>query len=184
MITDRLRKIEAIPSYVKIDKIKEYKEELESKRKENKLLDGVIKGHFNLVEEYKRLSEHHKGLNQYIPHINIQETQPTLIELEDLVGYIGSDNYANVICNTAGGGLAGAYMAGVSSIGFEMVQGQPTRRKALQAIFIMGLMGSFAGGIIGTTNSVLKYKKFKKTENNALFLQNIIDQVYRKHTKK
>ena len=119
ILIHELREIERIPNKVNVDKLAEYRRVLEDWRG-NDLVDRVIEGETNLVEEYdRRMGVVVDNGRLFYPNRISDGKKADIEELKPIVGCPLNLNLSNLIYNPVSFGLIGGVIGGAVIYGVQ-----------------------------------------------------------------
>lgn len=177
-VVDRLKAIEKIPSYVKIDKKAAYREVFEIEREKNDLLDRVIREDINLLQEYEAfVKEFARGRNYYPHYHSSEEYRKRFDDLVSILGYFGIGDGSNLIANPILIGGVGTVASGIGAIsGQRSVKKshEINRREFLRNLLPGALLAIGVGNASSFVKLVCRYVGIE----NASYVQTKIREVY------
>ena len=178
-LVGRIRHIEGINEFIEVNKEKEMKEQFESWRGYNTIVNKVMQGKTTFLNEYNQKLEEYNSLKLLIPYSLPEGFEKNISDLENCIENSGlNDRILNkLFCNPVGGGGSGLVIGAAFA---KTVIKQKMGRRAFLKDFLK--MASLIGGIgtgVGTLVSLTSFKQLHELEQNAIYLDDIYSKLYK-----
>ena len=176
-LVDRLKEIERIPDYIKVDKAALSIELLEEQRKKNKLVDLSIRGDIKIPEYFdERVYREFGGVRTIIPTYMAKGEKEELGELKEIIGNLPFDNIVNLMINPiSSGAVAVGLCAADRTIDDRLLFYDMDRRGFFKLVKSLMLTGSISFGTIGVIGSPIRSDALGDLRKNAIYFQEKID---------